>query len=91
MITDFENKPAIGSDEWKIDFNLQTLDHQAQNGGKHQPDIESCKAKAGPYWLRKSWNNYCERVKEQLLKYGYPELDANQAITKATEKVKFID
>ncbi len=75
----------------QIGYLLSGLEHQAQNGGKDQPNVDSCKAKAGPYWLRKSWNAFCERTKKQLLQYGYPEDDAQQKIAAATDKVKFID
>lgn len=75
----------------QIFYLLSLLEHQAHSGGKHQPDVEEYYAQAGPYWPKETWLNFCERVRKQLLEYGYPEADAQKKIAEATTKVKFID
>lgn len=75
----------------QIFYLLDQLNHQAHSGGKHQPNVERRFAKAGPYWPRETWVSFCDRVKQQLLEYGYSEADAQQKINEATAKIKFID
>jgi len=75
----------------QIAYLLDQLEHQAHSGGKHQANVEKRYAQAGPYWPRETWLGFCNRVKKQLLEYGYPENDAQQKIDEATAKVKFTD
>lgn len=72
------------NNEWshkQIGYLLDGLRHQSENGG----------IGASNKWYKSAWENYCKRVKAELLNYGYPEQVADQAIAKATEKVKLID
>jgi hypothetical protein len=86
-----ENKPAVGSPEWNINYLLDDLIHQAKNGGKNEANVENRLSKAGPYWPKELWASYCGRVKEQLINNGYSEKKANEAIAKATENVKLLE
>lgn len=76
----------IDSKEYRTYYTLKELFSQAKKGG-----VKESNRPAGNYWSKKTWENYCNNVRDVLKGCGHSKPEIEQKITEATSKVVFVD